>query len=110
MEAESPVWVVEHSMAAGIWTDEARTSESCRHGLGRAVAQCHGDLGLQLKPWNLKGWNTEKARLTNAKLSRVKLRPGQARRACQMGSIAFENGIGRWGSAEDPGTQHFPLA
>lgn len=78
--AESPVWVVEHSMTAGVWTDEARTSKSCRHGLGRTVAQCHGDLGLQLKPWNLKGWNTEKARLTvpnSQESSSGQTRPGE---------------------------------
>lgn len=55
--------------------------------LEQAVAQSHGDLmGLQFKPWNLKGWSMEKSRLTVP--DSQELSSGQARRACQMGSVA----------------------
>lgn len=83
--AESPVWVVEHSSATGVWTEEARkrAARMAWVGLGPASWGLDGTLTQTLEPERLKH---RKSRLTVPVLrSQVQAKPGQALLLLRMG-------------------------
>lgn len=79
MGTESPPWVVEHSVAAGVWTAEARTRTACMVWAGRGPASwgLDGTSAQTLEPEGLEHGEgqADSARFSESSLDQA--RPGE---------------------------------